>query len=59
MIIFIFNNNLSNDEEFKFKINRRQGFPNYQICSSHTQSSKCLESFQLTEKEDMNIFNYD
>jgi hypothetical protein len=43
--IFVYNNEID-DGDFKFKINRKTGFPNYQLCSSkedyRAEGNECL-----------------
>lgn len=45
--IFLYNN-LVEDKFFKFKINRKKGFPKYQICSSKPDNPNdfCLKKLQ-------------
>ena len=55
-MIFIFNNAFD-DRVFKFKINRKMGFPNYQICSSRTLVKKdCLASLKPRTDDNVALF---
>lgn len=56
-------NNKIKDSEFKFKVNRKLGFPNYKLCSYRSAPSihyfqfpdKCYSELQIESSEDLLI----